>query len=345
MAAWPLLPVPRLCPDPPTPLLPLAPLAANSSLCLACPGNTTTLGDGQAACAVPLRPGKERQSHRCAAAAEASVLGAAGGACCPWPEPPPSLLPTKRSYAVVVSFWVLLEGLDPQDVVVQVGCTSRRDVRATADGGWLHASGGRARARRRMSAALPCRPSPSASLPHHRLSCPPPPPAPPAGGRGPAPCRGGGCAGARRHRRLLRHPYGWVGAGGVARGAAESCYEPGRCASIQLFGDWQPPSSRPAPFGPSPRHPLLPHSFCRAAADVEVRVQHVARRTLTANVTATLGVDVPAGASGTWCRPTVCCLSCTWSDGSPGTPVCRPASASPPTCPHTHRLPNCHITP
>lgn len=43
-------------------------------------------------------------------------------------------------------------------------------------------------------------------------------------------------------------------------------------------------------------------------------MQHVARRTLTANVTATLGVDVPAGASGAWVQGprAVCCVGGTW---------------------------------
>lgn len=56
---------------------------------------------------------------------------------------------------------------------------------------------------------------------------------------------------------------------------------------------------------------LIAHARC--ADDVTVTLHTVARRMLAANVTATLGVDVPEGASGeqdfshaaAWCQATV----------------------------------------
>ena len=116
--------------------------AANSSLCLACPTNTTTLEDGQSSCDVPLSPGTyqaPRYAACLAAAACTSQPTSARGNCCMcWPPIPPCayspvarLPPASHTagcppcctcrYAVVVSFYVILTGLDPEDVIVQVG--------------------------------------------------------------------------------------------------------------------------------------------------------------------------------------------------------------------------------
>ena len=117
--------------------------AANSSLCLACPANTTTLEDGQSSCDVPLSPGTYQAPR--SAACLPGWLPLLHALCntrrlrqvLPLLGAPPVLPPADRPglpgkpvdrppcgtcrYAVVVSFYVILTGLDPEDVIVQVG--------------------------------------------------------------------------------------------------------------------------------------------------------------------------------------------------------------------------------
>lgn len=113
--------------------------AANSSLCTTCPANLTTSRDGQAACTAPLTPGiyqAPRQAIRPTGAAPCfgsdadCVLVSQGlpflhssvAAAAFWRDqpcfPPVCLSPCR--YAVVVDFYVVLTGLDLEDVVVRV---------------------------------------------------------------------------------------------------------------------------------------------------------------------------------------------------------------------------------
>ncbi|EFN53518.1 hypothetical protein CHLNCDRAFT_136597 [Chlorella variabilis] len=71
---------------------------ANASLCLPCPANTTTRDDGSRSCDVPLRPGTYQAPR----------------------------------YAVVVSFWVTLTGVDPEDVVVRAGVNAAPEAIVTS---------------------------------------------------------------------------------------------------------------------------------------------------------------------------------------------------------------------
>lgn len=88
----------------------------------------------------------------------------------------------------------------------------------------------------------------------------------------------------------LPHESGWdaaaAGNGQVAEGAPP-CW----ATRWQRHAHGWPTLCRPPPNTPPP---LL----CTLADDVTVSVHTVARRVLTANVTATLGVDVPDGATG-----------------------------------------------
>lgn len=71
---------------------------ANSSLCLPCPANTTTREDGRSSCDVPLTPGSYQAPR----------------------------------YAVVISFWVMLNGVDPQDVVMRAGVNAAPEAIVTS---------------------------------------------------------------------------------------------------------------------------------------------------------------------------------------------------------------------
>lgn len=132
----------------PAPIRP-APPAANSSLCVTCPANLTTSRDGEAACTVPLTPGTHQEPRRvanlhclnssalaCSGTRHLRNLGPACLCACFHVVPPPAALLCAlrwRRYAVVVDFYVVLTGLDLDDVVVRVsGKPSRRRAGGSA---------------------------------------------------------------------------------------------------------------------------------------------------------------------------------------------------------------------